>query len=81
MLFRRSSKIVPIIFPKASEYTDSKECSICFNNIKSYHNGILPCGHMFHSDCILKWIERSSTCPLCRQSLKWTLINEKNILQ
>ncbi len=81
MLFRKSSKIVPIIFPKTTECTDHQECSICLNNIKTYYNGVLPCGHIFHTDCILKWIDRSNTCPMCRQDLKWTLINKKSILQ
>ncbi|XP_076060949.1 TRAF interacting protein no poles [Oratosquilla oratoria] len=25
-----------------------------------------PCGHTFHSACILQWIERSKSCPQCR---------------
>ncbi|KAL0128127.1 hypothetical protein PUN28_003407 [Cardiocondyla obscurior] len=26
-----------------------------------------PCGHVFHHACLLQWIERSHTCPQCRQ--------------
>ncbi|RNA21905.1 E3 ubiquitin-ligase RNF181-like [Brachionus plicatilis] len=27
------------------------------------------CGHIFHCDCILKWFEKTSSCPLCRFEL------------
>ncbi|KAK8722693.1 hypothetical protein OTU49_012172 [Cherax quadricarinatus] len=26
-----------------------------------------PCGHTFHSACIIQWIERSKSCPQCRR--------------
>ncbi|KAG5678452.1 hypothetical protein PVAND_008124 [Polypedilum vanderplanki] len=28
------------------------------------------CGHLFHSECILKWIERSPNCPECRVDIR-----------
>ncbi|KAJ0025261.1 hypothetical protein Pint_08120 [Pistacia integerrima] len=46
------------------------ECVICF---EKFDNGEeitrLPCYHLFHGDCISKWLQRSITCPLCRYSL------------
>jgi Ring finger domain len=44
-------------------------CPIC---MEDYTDEIdlrcLPCGHLFHSECILPWlIERHATCPLCKQ--------------
>jgi hypothetical protein len=34
----------------------------------------LPCGHIHHSECILKWLDTSQkdTCPTCRQSISVT---------
>jgi len=30
----------------------------------------LPCGHRFHTGCLLTWVSRSNTCPTCRLSLQ-----------
>mmetsp|Transcript_18356 Transcript_18356/g.52445 ORF Transcript_18356/g.52445 Transcript_18356/m.52445 type:complete len:582 (+) Transcript_18356:294-2039(+) len=47
------------------------ECSICLDE---FEDGVrirkLPCGHVFHANCIARWlIERSATCPLCKIDL------------
>lgn len=44
------------------------ECVICLDD---FEEGMLirqlPCGHIFHSPCIARWlVERSATCPLCK---------------
>lgn len=26
-----------------------------------------PCGHIFHHLCLIQWLERSTTCPQCRE--------------
>lgn len=44
------------------------ECSICMEEMflkKVYH---CPCGHTFHSHCLLKWRTIKNNCPLCRQN-------------
>jgi hypothetical protein len=52
-----------------SEYmkgTDT-ECSICFAKIRAKMLYRLPCEHIFHEDCIKKWINEQNSCPLCRK--------------
>ncbi|KAL0418558.1 UNVERIFIED_CONTAM: E3 ubiquitin-protein ligase [Sesamum radiatum] len=46
-------------------------CSICMEDFEinpgsSLTVNELPCEHYFHKDCIVEWLKRSNTCPLCR---------------
>jgi hypothetical protein len=27
---------------------------------------VMPCGHKFHDDCLLSWVEKHNSCPSCR---------------
>lgn len=46
------------------------ECVICLDNI-SRQNIVydLGCQHVFHKQCIDKWVHYGSTCPLCRNDI------------
>ena len=49
------------------ENTDN-ECSICYTKYSLQNSsGQLLCKHIFHKNCIQKWLETSNTCPLCRK--------------
>ncbi|GFR11156.1 e3 ubiquitin-protein ligase TRAIP [Trichonephila clavata] len=41
-------------------------CVICTDCFDGHGIVATQCGHVFHSQCLLKWIDRSKTCPECR---------------
>ena len=46
---------------------DKKRCSICLENFKNGDDSIiLPCIHIFHSECIKKWMKNNGICPICK---------------
>ena len=46
------------------------ECCICLEKYKINEKVInLPCYHNFHSKCIKIWLQRSKTCPICRENI------------
>lgn len=47
---------------------DSLDCKICFDSRKSTTS--TPCGHLFCWDCILKYAQIKTECPICRTSLQ-----------
>jgi len=56
--------MTPINDDAAQQIVD--ECPICFEDINDIKNVTLQCTHRFHVDCINKWEETKSECPLCR---------------
>ena len=51
-------------------------CSICLNSIKKEEDTIKTnCKHLFHTECISRWLKIKTSCPLCRKFL----INSYNI--
>ena len=64
-------------YKHVKKYTKNKEkkCPICLlkykgpDIIKEF-----PCNHIYHKNCILKWLKKSNICPLC----KYDITNEVN---
>ena len=46
----------------------SRHCAVCIDDLDEGDSvTTLPCGHQFHTDCVLPWLtERQSKCPLCK---------------
>lgn len=42
------------------------ECSVCQECLNTSVSIKLSCSHCFHTKCLKQWLEKTSTCPLCR---------------
>ena len=50
---------------------EKPNCCICLDEIElGKETLLLPCGHMFHSNCGFTWLKKSNTCPICRFEIK-----------
>ena len=44
-------------------------CSICLEEFNSEKEiAFLDCKHFYHMECIIKWIKKDASCPLCRNN-------------
>ena len=53
------------------QLTGQDRCAICLAPVDDGVKTVtrLPCRHSFHKECILPWIKRVSSCPLCKHEL------------
>lgn len=49
---------------------ESAECSICLDELVIGQPALrIPCGHLYHEDCVKDWLKKSNECPVCRFEL------------
>ena len=46
------------------------ECTICLLNYTEETKKITECCHTFHTECLDKWLQNNTSCPLCRTCLQ-----------
>ncbi|CAO2163073.1 unnamed protein product [Urochloa humidicola] len=45
-------------------------CAICKDDLPLASQATrLPCAHLYHSDCIVTWLQLHNSCPVCRSSI------------
>ena len=51
-------------------FDDNLDCIICMEKFEENEKvKQLGCGHIFHGDCIDKWLEKQKTCPFCKSEV------------
>lgn len=63
---------IKITIPDLIQYGDKLDCSICLDLVSEQTNKyISPCGHLFHLDCIFKYLESKNLLyPMYRECTK-----------
>ncbi|XP_075078717.1 E3 ubiquitin protein ligase RIE1-like isoform X2 [Nicotiana tabacum] len=55
-------------YESSTSLESNENCCICLDD---YCDGEelakTDCGHLYHVDCIKKWIERNKSCPICKR--------------
>ncbi|TMW56028.1 hypothetical protein Poli38472_008676 [Pythium oligandrum] len=55
---------------KSTETEKYKDCPICLCEYELNEEVLpLPCGHLFHKECGMKWLVEHNVCPTCRYEL------------
>ena len=48
----------------------SNECTICLLQYTDETKKATECQHIFHQECIDRWLQENNSCPLCRTCLQ-----------
>ncbi|KAJ9709234.1 hypothetical protein PVL29_000945 [Vitis rotundifolia] len=52
---------------KTETILESESCMICLEELSGGSEVIvMPCSHIFHGSCIIRWLKQSHVCPICR---------------
>lgn len=66
----RKSEVSKLDEPVVSTTEEEDACPICLEEYDTENPKLITkCEHHFHLSCILEWMERSDTCPMCDQEV------------
>jgi hypothetical protein len=59
------------VLPSVADVLPESECGVCRDLIEESTNVVsLPCGTVFHKDCLERWLGTNRSCPHCRTSVE-----------
>lgn len=74
-MLEQQQQVVPVSLSSAASRVsrdggDRSACPTCLEEYESEkQRRNLRCGHHFHTSCILRWMDSSNRCPVCRQQV------------
>ncbi|CAH8260079.1 unnamed protein product [Arabidopsis lyrata] len=68
----RSLPVVLCRREAAEEEEEEKECCICLGGFEEGEKMkvLPPCSHCYHYECVDRWLNTESSCPLCRVNIR-----------
>ncbi|EOY08709.1 hypothetical protein QUC31_010778 [Theobroma cacao] len=67
---RSSIDAMPTIKISRRHLHSDSHCPVCKDKFELGSEARqMPCNHIYHSDCIIPWLEQHNSCPVCRQEL------------
>ncbi|KAI3414622.1 RING-type E3 ubiquitin transferase [Psidium guajava] len=61
---------MPIIKITQTHLRANADCPVCKEEFElGSEASMMPCHHIYHSDCIIPWLIRHNSCPLCRYEM------------
>ena len=62
---------LPIVKYDKDKYSENYQCIICMEEFEKKEKvKLLPCGHIFHDNCIKQWLLKQKTCPFCKGEIR-----------
>ena len=70
-LTKKQIEKLPEIKYDKNKYSENYQCIICMEEFQKREKvTLLPCGHIFHKNCIKEWLLKEKSCPFCKSEIR-----------
>uniref|UniRef100_A0A672LGD3 E3 ubiquitin-protein ligase RNF181 n=1 Tax=Sinocyclocheilus grahami TaxID=75366 RepID=A0A672LGD3_SINGR len=61
---------LPVVIISPEQADKALKCPVCLLEFEEQETvREMPCKHLFHTGCIMPWLSKTNSCPLCRLEL------------
>lgn len=69
-LNQKEIALIPTVEVTPDDVAKNTQCSVCMEDFRVKEPvRKLPCSHLYHTDCIVPWLQMHGTCPICRKTI------------
>ena len=69
-LSKKQIENLPNVYYDKDKYSENYQCIICMEEFQKKEKvKLLPCGHIFHDNCIKEWLLKQKSCPFCKSEI------------